>query len=271
MNPLLSICCTTFNHEKYIKQTLDGFLLQQTSFPIEIIVHDDASTDNTAEIIREYAEKDSRIVPILQTENQFSKFKKPWANYVFPRAQGKYIALCEGDDYWIDPFKLQKQVDFLEAHPDYGSCFHNSKIFYQDTQQLEHDILNKDEPETSTIVDLARTNYIRTNTIVLRNNFKLQDWFNYLPVGDWPLFLIQIKDLKIKRFEEEMGVYRVHSQGAWSGADEIQTIKMTLNTIKPLLKHNVLSKPANKLLRKRYRKYKKKQFKYYWKKWLKRK
>ena len=76
MNPLLSICCTTFNHEKYIKQTLDGFLLQQTSFPIEIIVHDDASTDNTAEIIREYAEKDSRIVPILQTENQFSKFKK---------------------------------------------------------------------------------------------------------------------------------------------------------------------------------------------------
>ena len=92
MKPLLSICCTTFNHAKYVRETIEGFLIQKTNFPIEIIIHDDASTDGTADIIREYASKDDRIVTILQDENQFSKKIKPWRNFVFPKAQGKYIA-----------------------------------------------------------------------------------------------------------------------------------------------------------------------------------
>ncbi|MCB0447030.1 MAG: glycosyltransferase [Gelidibacter sp.] len=261
MKPLLSICCTTFNHEKFVDQTINGFLIQQTNFPIEIIIHDDASTDNTAAIIKKYAAKDDRIVTILQTENQYSQNIKPWANYVFPKTKGKYIALCEGDDYWTDPLKLQKQVDFLEAHPDYGMSFHNSKVFIQETESIEPDYLKGEVPETTTILDLANRNYIRTNTVVLRNDFELPDWFSLLPVGDWPLFLIQIKDSKIKKFDEEMGVYRIHNNGVWTSIDKKKMITMSLNTIKPILESNILSKAASKVLKKRYDKYRFKLFK----------
>ncbi|SEO86999.1 Glycosyltransferase involved in cell wall bisynthesis [Flavobacterium sp. CF108] len=119
--PLVSIICTTFNHESFIGETLNGFLIQKTTFPFEIIVHDDASTDNTASVINDFASKYSLIIkPILQKENQYSKKEvNIWSDFTFPKAQGKYIALCEGDDYWIDELKLQKQVDFLENNSEY--------------------------------------------------------------------------------------------------------------------------------------------------------
>ena len=121
VEPLVTIICTTFNHEGFISEALEGFLIQKTSFSFEIIVHDDASTDNTPNIIRDFAERYPLIVkPILQKENQYSnKEVNIWSDFTFPKAQGKYIALCEGDDYWIDESKLQKQVDFLENNPDY--------------------------------------------------------------------------------------------------------------------------------------------------------
>jgi glycosyltransferase involved in cell wall biosynthesis len=119
-DPLVSICCITYNHEKYIQQCLEGFLIQKTTFLFEILIHDDASTDRTADIIREYETKYPDIIkPIYQTENQYSKGVIVSAVYNWPRAKGKYIALCEGDDYWIDSYKLQKQVDFMEANPEY--------------------------------------------------------------------------------------------------------------------------------------------------------
>lgn len=123
---IVSICCVTYNHEKYIAQCLDGFLMQKTTFAFEILVHDDASTDSTADIIRAYSEKYPDVIkPILQTENQYSKGVKISAVFNYPRAQGKYLALCEGDDYWTDANKLQKQVDFLETHPDFVGTAHN--------------------------------------------------------------------------------------------------------------------------------------------------
>ena len=109
--PLLSICCVTYNHKKYIRQCLDSFLMQKTNFKFEIIIHDDASTDGTADIIKEYYEKYPDIIkPIFQTENQFSQGKSISKTFIYPRIKGKYVALCEGDDYWTDPYKLQKQV-----------------------------------------------------------------------------------------------------------------------------------------------------------------
>lgn len=109
--PLVSICCCTFNHEDYISECIEGFLMQQTSFEIEILIHDDASTDRTADIIRTYEKKDKRIKTIYQSENQYSKGIRPISLFNFNRAKGKYITICEGDDYWTDPKKLQKQVD----------------------------------------------------------------------------------------------------------------------------------------------------------------
>ena len=119
MQPLVSICSITYNHAPYIRQCLEGFLMQKTSFPFEIIINDDCSTDGTTEIIQEYAEKYPDIIkPIFHDENQYLKgVRGMFATFCYPRAQGKYIALCEGDDYWIDPLKLQKQVDILEKSP----------------------------------------------------------------------------------------------------------------------------------------------------------
>ncbi len=121
--PKVSIICLLYNMKEYIAQALDSMLMQKTDFPFEIIVHDDASTDGSTEILREYEKKyPDIIVPIYQTENQYSKKVAITPNFIFPKVRGDYICYCEGDDYWTDPLKLQKQYDFMEAHPDYTLC-----------------------------------------------------------------------------------------------------------------------------------------------------
>lgn len=128
---LVSIRCLVYNHESYLCQCLEGFVMQKTNFRFEAIVHDDASTDGSATIIREYAEKYPDIIkPIYETENQYSKRDGSLTRITNAACRGKYIAICEGDDYWIDPQKLQKQVDFLEAHPDYLLCGTNGLILW---------------------------------------------------------------------------------------------------------------------------------------------
>lgn len=128
---LVSIRCLVYNHEPYLRQCLEGFVMQKTNFRFEAIVHDDASTDGSAKIIREYAEKYPDIIkPIYETENQYSKHDGSLRCIVNSACKGKYIALCEGDDYWIDPLKLQKQVDFLESHPDYLLCGTNGLVLW---------------------------------------------------------------------------------------------------------------------------------------------
>ena len=126
----ISICCITYNHVNYIRQCLDGFLIQKCDFEYEILIHDDASEDGTADIIKEYEMKyPNRIKAIYQKENQYSKGTPIPFVYQFPRAKGKYIAMCEGDDYWTDPYKLQNQVDFLEANPEYSLCCHRYRFY----------------------------------------------------------------------------------------------------------------------------------------------
>lgn len=120
---LVSVVCLSYNHEKYIRDALDGFVMQKTNFGFEVIIHDDASTDNTIVIIKEYAEKYPDIIkPIFEKENQYSKPGGDILGKTIMACQGKYLAFCEGDDYWIDPNKLQKQVDYLEEHPECSLC-----------------------------------------------------------------------------------------------------------------------------------------------------
>lgn len=126
---MVSVCVLSYNHENYIRQCLDGIMMQEVSFPIEVIVHDDASKDRSQQIIQEYVQKYPDIVkPILQKENQYSKGKSIMGHFLFPKCTGKYVALCEGDDYWTDTHKLQRQVDFLEAHPDYVALAENGLV-----------------------------------------------------------------------------------------------------------------------------------------------
>ena len=117
---IVTIQCLAYNHEAYIRQCLDGFVKQKTNFRFEAIIHDDASNDKTPEIIKEYAKKYPDIIkPILETDNQYSKKDGSLEKIIRSHTYGKYVAMCEGDDYWIDEYKLQKQVDFLEKNKSY--------------------------------------------------------------------------------------------------------------------------------------------------------
>lgn len=222
--PLVSVTCNTFNHENFIHKAIGGFLLQQTTFPVEIIIHDDASTDKTTEIIEEYAKKYPEFIfPILQKENQFSKGIKISATYVFPNARGKYIALCEGDDYWTDPLKLQKQVDFLEANKDFAICHHNMQVIYEENTTEPHLSNPPDQKEVTTIEDLAHGNYIYTASCVFRNGLigEFPGWYSKCPIGDYPLHMLNARSGKIRYLPDIMGVYRVHLGGIWENKDMV--------------------------------------------------
>jgi len=150
-SPLVSICCVTYNHAPFIRKCLEGFLMQKVNLDAlpcreeyevgyEILIHDDCSTDGTTEIVKEYAEKyPDKIFPLYETENQFCKPGRESMDFFnYRRAKGKYIAICEGDDYWTDPLKLQKQVEFMEANEEYSVCWHQSDFYYVDTDKLVH-------------------------------------------------------------------------------------------------------------------------------------
>lgn len=224
MNPKLSICCITYNHAKFIRQALDGFMMQKTNFPFEIIIHDDASTDGTADIIREYEKKYPDIIRVTyQTENQWSKGIDVLKAFVYPKIQGQYVALCEGDDYWIDENKLQKQVDFLDTHPEFNVCFHPVKVIWEDNRASESIFpkpkfrFNKD---ILTLQDLLKHNFIQTNSVMYR--WRLKDQENLVPndilPGDWFLHLLHAQTGKIGFLSDVMAVYRRHAGGIWTGA-----------------------------------------------------
>ena len=141
LTPLVSICCLSYNHSPFIRKCLDGFLMQETTFPLEILIHDDASTDGTDEIVREYAANyPDKIFPLFEEKNKYSNgYKGRMDFFNYNRARGKYIATCEGDDYWTDPLKLQKQVDFMETHPDFSVCFHRCKHRYSAEEKYVDD------------------------------------------------------------------------------------------------------------------------------------
>ena len=217
LEPLVTIACITYNHVNYIRDAIEGFLMQKTNFPVEIRIFDDASNDGTQEILKEYADKHKNIILFLMTENQWSKGKYGLIDWIFPSAKGKYIALCEGDDYWTDPYKLQKQVDFLEANPDFVICFHKVKILKNG--KLIKDNITNVPAEITTLGDLIKYgNYIHTLSFVFRNGIinEFPKWFYKSKIGDYPLYLLLSKFGKIKSIDEIMGVYRLHHQGIHS-------------------------------------------------------
>lgn len=223
-NPLVSITCTAYNHEKFIRDTIEGFLMQKTTFPFEILIHDDASTDNTAEIIKEYELKYPDLIkPIYQLENQYSKGVSISLTYNFPRAKGKYIALCEGDDYWTDPYKLQKQVDFLESNLDYTLCvggFKSVNVYTKEEEDViktPKGVIKNSDGYSFTLSD-TRNNWItKTLTLVFRNKSEiLKQLGQYKSIRDVHLIYHILKTGKGYYFTEVMGTYRIHKGGIFS-------------------------------------------------------
>lgn len=222
MDPLVSICCLTYNHEPYIEKCLDGFLMQQTNFTFEILIHDDASVDKTQAIIKEYEERHPKILnPIYQIENQYSKGISVTMVHQFPRAKGKYIAMCEGDDYWTDPYKLQKQVDFMEYNSEYSLCTHSVEVIFENDWKLAKDTRLKEPIQIATFTDVVERHFIPTNSILFRREYikQLPDWFNNMLSGDIPLVWILTSHGKCYHFFEKMGVKRINGGGITANPD----------------------------------------------------
>ena len=211
-NILVSVICTAYNHEPYIRQCLEGFIMQKTTFVFEVLIHDDASTDKTADIIREYEAKYPDIIkPIYQTENQFSKRTGIMKTFQYPRVKGKYIALCEGDDYWIDSLKLQKQVDFLENNLDYSMCFHEAKILNETNIPFSFPSLGNRDYNGN---ELFKNWIVPTASIVARSKVisSIIDDTRILN-GDINIVLSSAKQGKVYGIHEVMSIYRVQNNG----------------------------------------------------------
>lgn len=220
-NPLVTICSTTYNREKYIAQAIESWLMQEVTFPIEIIIGDNCSTDCTREIIQQYQEKYPGKITLLTSDQNYGMMRNFFK--VIEAAKGKYIANCDGDDYWIDPHKLRKQVSFLEENPDFSSIYTNSYVIDESTGEKKIAKLYVwDEADTEEL--LGHHDFINDNlnlspghisSIMFRNFLikKYPQWLYKCDLNDFPLFMMLSKFGKAKFINEVATVYRVHSHG----------------------------------------------------------
>lgn len=220
-SPLVSICCITYNHEQYIKDALGGFVMQITNFPYEVVISDDCSTDGTRNVIAEYKTKYPdlfRDVSPIENIGMLKNFA-----HVQRLSQGKYIAFCEGDDYWTDPYKLQKQVDFLESHPEYDLCCSASKVFNQSKQSFEG--IKGSALCESYETCIQGTNDINTASVLVRQTAWqkcVKEISSFLPkdlVFDTAYWYWFAYHKKTKYMPEPMAVYRVLANSACHTTD----------------------------------------------------
>ena len=217
MNPTLSVCFITYNHEKFVAQALEGVLMQKTNFDFEIVIGEDFSTDRTRDIVIEYASKHpAKIKLALDNKNVGGHI-----NFIrtLNACRGEFIALIDGDDYWTTPYKLQKQVDLLSKRPDCVISFHNVLEIFEDNSRPPFHYCSSSQKETSTLEDLLRANFMATCSVVFRNNLfeNYPEWYLNLKLkmGDWPFHILNAQYGNICYINEVMGVHRIHKGGTW--------------------------------------------------------
>lgn len=219
-NILVSIHCATYNHDKYIADAIESFLMQKTNFKFEILIHDDASTDKTADVIREYEKRYPDLIkPIYQTTNQHS-IGQSISRINLERAQGKYIAICEGDDYWTDPYKLQKQVDYMEKHPECSLSVHGGYVVNTSDKR----IISKNRPHkgskifnTEEIIE-GDGGLFLTNSMFYPRKYvnNRPEFFNKAPVGDYPLTIYLSLLGTVYYIDDYMSAYRTGVSNSWT-------------------------------------------------------
>ena len=216
---MVSIICNVYNHEKYVREALESFVMQKTNFNYEVLVHDDASTDHSADIIREYEKQYPEIIkPIYQTVNQYSKINMSITRtYQVPRVKGKYIAFCEGDDFWNDPYKLQKQFDEMEAHPEIDMCAHAAY------EISGNKLVKKIMPSTvKTILDtksviLGDGGFFATNSLFYRTSiYKEVPEFHRVFNVDYSLQILGSLRGGVLYLPDLMSTHRVGVPGSWT-------------------------------------------------------
>lgn len=224
----VSILCTAYNHEEYIREALESFVAQETDFEYEILVNDDCSTDGTAEIIREFAQRyPDKLRPFYQKENLYSKGGMPFLfeSVFFPNARGEYFALCEGDDYWTDARKLQMQVDFLDAHGDYSGCVHNTRLHYCDASAPDAPLRPEGEGDRDVAFETVihgPSKSFHTSSILARREFILDPPDYHLVAArhgftDYAIGIRLTLGGRLRFIDRCMSVYRISSNpAAWS-------------------------------------------------------
>lgn len=248
----VSVYCTAYNHENYIRQALDSFLAQKTDFPFEVLVTDDASTDSTPAILREYQEKHPDIIRYFhQEKNLFQQGIDVCQAVMYPNTRGKYVAFCEGDDYLTDSSKLQLQADFLDSHPDYSACVHNTWYHWCDSDRLDELLVpeqgDRDIPFETVIRGPAvsfHTSSIMVRTEILTNPPDFQDVAFRYGFSDYPMFIWFAMNGKIRFLDRPMSVYRLKSnETAWSAGcgreygKRIEFVIGEIEMMKALLPH----------------------------------
>lgn len=218
----------TYNHEKFIAQAIESVLMQKTSFPFELVIGEDCSTDKTREICQNFKNNYPDRIELILNDSNIGMMP----NFVqtLKACKGKYVALLEGDDYWTYPNKLQEQVEFLETNPEYVMCFHNSKLFYEDDSFRTGLFIKKKIKNTFTIKDILRGNFIPTQSVVFRNSLikEFPQWFYHAMPGDWFLHIFNAHYGLIKYFNEVWATYRIHKGGVYSGPSKICNFEKTI-------------------------------------------
>lgn len=236
MSVKLSVCMIAYNHAPYIAQAIKGVLAQQTNFDYHIFIGEDGSTDNTFEIIEQFKNDYPDKITLLHQPTNIGMMRNFLS--VLDACDGDYVAICEGDDFWIDNFKLQKQVDFLESNSDYAICFH--RVYEQIGLEKVISLDNPWESEvTFAIEDLALKNFMHTNSVVFRNKlFKsYPEWYIKSPIGDFVLHLLNAQHGLIKYLPDIMGVYRRFT-GTWSSQSAAIQIKKVVQVLDWLITEN---------------------------------
>jgi glycosyltransferase involved in cell wall biosynthesis len=216
IDPIVSVCMITYNHQEFVSQAIDTIMSQQCDFEFQLIISDDHSSDNTLAICKEYQSKFPSKIIVIENDPNIGMMK----NFiqVLSFSNSLYIAICEGDDYWTSNTKLQSQIDILRNNNTISIVAHHCDIYYQNKNEFEP-FHKKNVKEILTLQDFIYGNYINTLSIVYRNNnVGFSDWMYQSKLGDWPLNLLLLQNGNVQFINESMGVYRIHSGGIHQNA-----------------------------------------------------
>ena len=233
----VSVLVIAYNHEQFIVQAIESVLCQETSFDFEIVVGEDCSHDRTRDILRDYQERYPDKIRLLPPERNLGMM----ANFIrtFESCCGEYFALLEGDDYWTSPYKLQRQADYLDSHPGCAECFHNVEVVVEGYPEENHHFFSGKSKQVYGIEDIVASNFISTCSTMFRAKqiSPLPGWFASMPMGDWPLHVLNAENGTLDLLPGTMAAYRVHDGGVWSRSSRAAILERSIMAIEVINEH----------------------------------